>query len=132
MKLWKPYLFAATLIFPFSCSSNLNKQEDTSFVAHQTTGTDTLTEVSLWADSLVLKYLDNNSERLTEVDGYEVTYMKDYQIRNGKNYAAIKIGHSFEYKYVTDQWLYIDSLTHEIFEYDLPNDTLIKWEAENN
>jgi hypothetical protein len=29
---------------------------------------------------------------------------------------------------VTDGWVYIDSLTRKIYEYDLPNDSLIKWE----
>lgn len=31
-------------------------------------------------------------------------------------------------RFVTDGWVYIDSLTKTLYEYDLPNDKLIKWE----
>src|SRR5690606_30199046 len=47
---------------------------------------------------------------------------------NKRNYALVKIGHSFESRYVTDQWIFVDSLTKEIYEYDLANDSLILWE----
>jgi hypothetical protein len=30
-------------------------------------------------------------------------------------------------RFVTDGWIYIDSLTKTLYEYDLPNDSLIKW-----
>ena len=42
-------------------------------------------------------------------------------------YFIFQIGHSFENKFVTDAWLYVDSLTSNIYEYDLPNDSLILW-----
>jgi hypothetical protein len=49
--------------------------------------------------------------------------------RNHRTYAEVKIGHSFEYRYITDQTIYKDSLTNEIFEYDVINDSLILWKS---
>lgn len=84
-------------------------------------------EEAIWADSAILRYLRGNRERLTEVDGIPVTYMKDRTERDGRTYAAVKIGHSFEGHYTADQWIYVDSQTQAIYEYDLGNDILLPW-----
>ena len=80
-----------------------------------------------WADDSVRKYLEANKDRLSEVDGISISYMTDRILRNGKTYAMVKIGHSFEHRYVTDQWICIDSLTGSIFEYDVAADSLYRW-----
>ena len=49
------------------------------------------------------------------------------------NYLIYQIGHDVSDKgntnprFVTDQWIYIDSLKNKLYEYDLPNDSLIEW-----
>jgi hypothetical protein len=88
---------------------------------------DTIPEGAQWADKYIIKYLESNKDRLTEVEGHPVTYIKETTVKNDRNYAMVKIGHSFESRYVTDQWIFIDSLTKEIYEYDLANDSLILW-----
>lgn len=103
-----------------SCSNTTEKKIDNPQV-------DTIPEVALWADEYIIKYLESNKDRLTEVDGHPVTYIKETTERNERNYAMVKIGHSFESRYVTDQWIFVDSLTKEIYEYDLANDSLILW-----
>ena len=103
-----------------SCSNVTEKKLDNPQV-------DTIPEVALWADEYIIKYLESNKDRLTEVDGHPVTYIKETTERDERNYAMVKIGHSFESRYVTDQWIFVDSLTKEIYEYDLANDSLILW-----
>lgn len=92
---------------------------------------DTITEAASWADNLIIEYLEANREYLTEVESFPVTYFKETQIRNNKVYAAARIGHFFEHKYITDQWIFIDSITMAIYEYDLPNDSLIAWKTDH-
>lgn len=72
-------------------------------------------------------YLLGNSDRLTEIDGYPVSYIKETDTRESRKFAVARIGHSFEHRYVTDQWIFIDSLSKQIYEYDIPNDSLILW-----
>ncbi len=119
--------YITTLIFLYSCSSRTDSQTATSSDTPQVKTVDTVAEVALWADDFVIKYLDGNKDRLTEVDGHPVTYIKEPMECENRSYAAVRIGHSFEHRYVTEQWIYIDSLTKDIYEYDVANDSLILW-----
>jgi hypothetical protein len=46
-------------------------------------------------------------------------------------YVVMNIGHSNkddgDAHFSNDQWLYIDTATRRMYEYDLPNDSLIRW-----
>ncbi len=105
------------------------------------------------ADSLVLKTIQNNS-KANEIS-FE-SLLKKY-ISQSKNeliahsrknemwlfdrtenadtaiYLVYQIGHDETDKgntnprFVTDQWIYIDSLNSKLYEYDLLNDSLIEW-----
>lgn len=113
-------LYILTIFLLTSCSNTSEKKLDNPQV-------DTVPEMALWADEYIIKYLESNKDRLTEVDGHPITYIKEKAERNERNYAIVKIGHSFESRYVTVQWIFVDSLTKEIYEYDLANDSLILW-----
>ena len=112
------YLLAG--FFLTSCSESTEKKVDKLKV-------DTIPEVAQWADKYIIKYMESNKDRLTKVDGFPVTYVKETTKRDERKYAMVKIGHSFEQRYITDQWIFIDSLTKEIYELDLENDSLILW-----
>lgn len=49
------------------------------------------------------------------------------------NYYVYQIGHSVsepdgtESRWIINQWIYIDSVTHILYEYDLVNDEIIKY-----
>ncbi len=116
----KHILYLSIIFFLTSCANTTEKKPDTLQV-------DTVPEAALWADKYINKYLESNKDRLTEIDGQPVTYIKETSVRNERNYAMVKIGHRFENKFVTDQRLFIDSLTKEIYEYDLVKDSLILW-----
>ena len=90
-----------------------------------------------WYDELVLKYInqtDNQLVRLAIKDKYSEDWVLDRRENTGGAYYLIfHIGHDLtdegntDQRFTTDCWLYIDSLTRKIYEYDLPNDSLIEW-----
>lgn len=89
--------------------------------------TDTIIEECKWANEYILKYLKANKGRLIAVDGYPVTYIKESRLEYQRKFCVTRIGHSFESHYVTDQWIYIDSVSKKIYEYDVANDTINEW-----
>jgi len=83
-----------------------------------------------WKDSLIVKYINNSSSELIKIarqDTIPIEWMTQTEIRNGVKYVMVQIGHSFEHHFVANGWIYIDSLKKTIYEYDLANDTIIKW-----
>lgn len=127
----QPFFYITIILVLISCSSNTDKQEQKSIVNHQKSivgAKDTIPELALWANDYITKYLDGNKDRLRKVDDYPIAYIKDTTTREDVKYVMVKIGHSFEHRYVTKQWIYIDSLSKVIYEYDLVNDSLIVWE----
>ena len=113
-----------------SCSNSTSNQKNNISEYYQQKSTysvDTIQEVALWANDYILEYLEANIVRLTEVDSLPITYMKESTIRNQRKYAVIKIGQKLEHRFVTNQWIYIDSLTKEIFEHDLQSDSIMLW-----
>ena len=85
-----------------------------------------------WVDSLVMKYISQTNDTLIKLvrrDNIPVEWTLDKtEITDTSKYLVFQIGHSFENKFITDKWLYIDSLTRNIYEYDLSNDSLIRWQ----
>ncbi|MBD3905223.1 hypothetical protein NAL32_11795 [Chryseobacterium sp. Ch-15] len=56
-----------------------------------------------------------------------LAYSVEKQIKENKEYYVLGIYTESEHKINTFQWLYIDPETDTIYEYDLPNDKLIKF-----
>ena len=111
-----------------SCSYNTsNKAVAKNDQQESTNISDSISEVAVWADEYISQYLDANNDRLAEVNGYPITYIKFIRVLDDKKFAAVKIGHNFEHRFVTEQWIYIDSLTKEIFELHTPSDSLVPW-----
>jgi hypothetical protein len=84
-----------------------------------------------WADSLLVKYLKQTKNELinsSRNDSIPFEWIFDRkEDTDSATYLIFQIGHSFEYKFITDEWLYIDSQTRKIYQYDLPNDKLVRW-----
>jgi len=84
-----------------------------------------------WVDSLVADYINRTENELMQAarkDTIPVEWFRDRtEDTDSAKYFVIQIGHSFENRFITDGWLYIDSLTRNIYEYDVPDDKLIKW-----
>jgi len=84
-----------------------------------------------WVDSLVMKYISQTDDDLVKL-AVKDTIPEEWSLdrmetTDTANCFVFQIGHSFEHRFVTDKWVYIDSLTRNIFEYDLANDSLIRW-----
>lgn len=84
-----------------------------------------------WSDSLIVQYI-NQSQDETMVaarkDTIPLTWMLDSRKHTDTaEFLIYQLGHSYEDRFMTDTWLYIDSLTKAVYEYDLPADSLIRW-----
>jgi hypothetical protein len=91
----------------------------------------------IWYDNLIANYIKNSENKLIKshiknkdnmewlLDRTEKTDSTNYFIFNIGQEVSEKDGS--ELRFSSDGWIYIDSLTKKIYEYDLPNDSLILW-----
>lgn len=90
-----------------------------------------------WTDSLLEYYINHsNSPLIKQSLQNEISeeWLFDQVINmDSAKYFVFQIGHDESDKgnankrFVTDQWIYIDSLTKCLYEYDLVNDSLSRW-----
>ena len=90
-----------------------------------------------WTDSLIENYIshsENELIRLALKDKISEEWLFDQIVnKDTTKYFVFQIGHDVTDKgntnkrFVTDQWIYVDSLTKKLYEYDLVNDSLIRW-----
>jgi hypothetical protein len=84
-----------------------------------------------WTVELVNKYIqetDNELISLNRKDSVELSSLEDeVKVTDSATYFVFHIGHSFEHNYITDGWVYIDSATRKIYEYDGPAEKLVEW-----
>ena len=90
-----------------------------------------------WTDPLMINYInhsDNELIRMARKDKISEEWLFDQMIKTDTaKYFVFQIGHDVmdagetNKRFITDAWVYIDSLTNTIYEYDLPNDRLIRW-----
>lgn len=69
----------------------------------------------------------NNLIKLFVKNRDALAYSVEKQTKENKEYYVLGIYTESEHKINTFQWLYIDPETDTIYEYDLPNDKLIKF-----
>lgn len=94
-------------------------------------------EVAQTIDSLIDNYVRNSNNELIEFalkDKISEEWLFDQTINTGTaTYFIFQIGHDVadedgnNQRFVTDQWIYIDSATKQLYEYDVANDSLIYW-----
>ena len=58
----------------------------------------------------------------------QIEYSIEEQTRDGKEYIVIGIATVFEHRVNTMQWLYLEQDLSKTYEYDLPNDQLVKFD----
>jgi hypothetical protein len=85
-------------------------------------------------DSLIAKYISASRNKLVGLSRDQEEWIFDRTEKTDTaDYLVYQIGHDVtdegntNPRFVTDQWIYIDSLNNRIYEYDLPNDSLIEW-----
>ena len=145
----KLIFFIAFALLTFGCghaakdnSDNLDTlvfNEDTLIPKHDTAkiNTNHSSVAKNWADSLIENYISHSKSQLIRL-GLKGKTSEEWlfdQIVNTDTtkYFVFQIGHDVTDKgntnqrFVTDQWIYLDSLTKKLYEYDLVNDSLIRW-----
>ncbi|KAA2243002.1 hypothetical protein F0L74_10805 [Chitinophaga agrisoli] len=89
-----------------------------------------------WATGLVANYIDHtDNEGIRTIVNDSTASMKwmwdQLEKRDSSTYILVHLGHDQEdedgARFATDGWLYIDTLTRRLYEYDLPNDSLVGW-----
>ncbi|MGM0478179.1 MAG: hypothetical protein ACQERC_03070 [Bacteroidota bacterium] len=116
-------------IFFWSCNQNPeNTKKDLETVEHEPQTPDTLEKKDLdWADQYVKWYLDQEDENLKTNDSLTLSFIKDHQIRQGRETVQIRIGYDLQHRFEVRKWLYIDFETHSMAEYNIENDSLTSW-----
>ncbi len=84
-----------------------------------------------WIDSLMDVYLKNTNDEMllsTTRSGHNLSWIYDKMYGTDSTfYIVLHMGHDMEDHFATDGWIYIDTLTRSVYEYDLPNDIINKW-----
>ncbi len=88
-----------------------------------------------WLAEVVMKYIRGTDNELIRSEGAdsESWIIDKVEINDTGKYIFIQIGHSVaeedgrNKRFVTDQWIGVDSATRTIYEYDVARDTTIVW-----
>jgi len=91
-----------------------------------------------WYDELMVNYINKSDNELIKLSRKDTEIRIEWLLDRVENtdtakYLIFHIGHAVadegntNMRFVTDGWVYIDSLTRRFYEYDLPNDSLIEW-----
>jgi hypothetical protein len=85
-------------------------------------------------EPLIIKYISKSKNELVVLSRDHEEWIFDRREKTDTaNYLIYQIGHDItdegntNPRFVTDQWIYIDSLRSKLYEYDLANDSLIEW-----
>ncbi|MCF6132222.1 hypothetical protein [Flavobacterium wongokense] len=71
---------------------------------------------------------NNQSIKARVKNKEEIEYSIEEQTRDNRVYEVLGIGYTFENHFTLMQWVYFDVENHKIYEYDLPNDKLVKFD----
>ena len=90
-----------------------------------------------WADTLISNYIaktDNVLIRATPKDTILEEWLFDHKLSTDTaKYFIFQVGHDVSdsggdnKRFVTDVWLYLDSNTGKLYEYNVSNDSLYLW-----
>ncbi len=100
------------------------------------------TKIKNWYDDLIVDYINKSDNQLIKSalkNKEQVDWILDRTEKtDSTNYYIFKIGqdvtdeNNTNPRFSFDGWIYIDSLSKKIYEYDLPNDSLIIWKNKYN
>ena len=95
-----------------------------------------------WYDGLIADYIRKSDNKLIKAslkNKEQIGWLLDRTEKtDSTNYYVFNIGQDVseedgtEPRFTSDGWIYIDSISKKIFEYDLPNDSLIVWKNKHN
>ena len=90
-----------------------------------------------WLPPLADSYINNTDNEAIKFaiekwgDTVEEWSIDHMQLTDTGKYFILGIGHDVSddegTRFITDEWLYVDTVKKLIYEYDLPNDQIIQW-----
>ncbi|MBC9929885.1 hypothetical protein [Chitinophaga qingshengii] len=143
----KYFIYLLPLCATFACADNHNQQgktDTTTATVHNVSaapganakpGVDT-DAVPAWADSLIIAFSQETSNELIRFAAKEKTleWMLDgTEETDSATYMVFHLGHHMEEpdhtdpRFATDGWVYINTRTRKLYEYDVAADNLIPW-----
>ncbi|EAZ94625.1 hypothetical protein FBBAL38_12605 [Flavobacteria bacterium BAL38] len=128
-------IILVSVLFIFLSCNNKTKLEDKS--VDKKIDSSLVLNSQNWYDSLVYDYINNSENELIKLalkDNVKVEWILDQiEKTDSKNYYIFNIGQSVSdidgtnTRFSSNGWIYIDSISKIVYEYDLPNDSLIVW-----
>jgi hypothetical protein len=131
-----------------SCNntSKVEKQIDSlstnNEVLKSKTETNTESKTLNWYDDLIADYVkksDNKLIKLSIKNKERIGWILDRTEKtDSTNYYIFNIGQDVseedgtELRFTSDGWIYIDSISKKIYEYNLTNDSLMVWKNKHN
>ncbi len=119
-----------------------DKQIDSLSVYNQALKSDTETKTQNWYDGLIVNYIKNSDNELIKIhykNNDRLEWLLDrIEKTDSTNYYIFNIGQDVSDedgtnpRFTSNGWIYIDSLSKKIYEYDLPNDSLVVWKNKHN
>ena len=125
-------------------TGNNDKQIDSLTTSKEILKSETKTESKIqdWYDGLIADYIKKSDNKLIKMslkNNERIEWLLDRTEKtDSTNYYIFNIGQDVseedgtEPRFVSVGWIYIDSISKKIYEYDLPNDSLIVWKNEHN
>ena len=118
-------------------SSSVNKK-----VLKLETEAKTESKTQNWYDGLMADYIkksDNELIKLSLKNNERIEWLLDRTEKtDSTNYYIFNIGQDVSeedgtnLRFSSAGWIYVDSISKKIYEYDLPNDSLIVWKNKHN
>ncbi len=138
----------AVFLFLFCTGCGQNKTDGTAVVHERDTAKTTQNaakqaaknELRSWKDSLLEAYVrlsGNEMIKSARQNKQLEEWLFDQAVHaDTAEYLIYQVGHDVtdeggtNPRFVTDQWVYIDTITRKLYEYDLPNDSLVAWKRQ--
>ena len=120
-------IILVSVLFIFLSCNNKTKLEDKS--VDKKIDSSLVLNSQNWYDSLVYDYINNSENELIKLEWI----LDQIEKTDSKNYYIFNIGQSVSdidgtnTRFSSNGWIYIDSISKIVYEYDLPNDSLIVW-----
>ena len=119
-----------------------DKQIDSLSLNNETVNSETEPKTKNWYDDLIADYVKNSDNELIRIsvkNKENVEWLLDRTEKtDSTNYYIFQIGQDVSEKdgsdlrFSTDGWIYVDSISKKIYEYDLPNESLMLWKNKHN
>ncbi|MEN9942893.1 MAG: hypothetical protein RLZZ91_894 [Bacteroidota bacterium] len=131
------FAFALAMATIASCTEQQTQSVQTSNKVVQNVGEASAGQLD-WCDDLIEDYVARSTDELMVLERKDTSvhfgwYLDRIENEFGKKYMIFHLGHEVSdegntnVRFVTNGWLYVDSLARKLYVYDFATDTIILW-----